>query len=147
MSTLNNTSTTSTNTLSGILVGGMSTTGSVLPNISALANNPSTIPYNIWNSSASIPHVQNHEPNITIKGQLIHDMSNDMSGVSFQHEIAVLKVTRNESGKIIRSKMIKTFWVETLTQGSIEYTASKDEEVSKFEPEEIIIKTLRTIKL
>ena len=56
-------------------------------------------------------------------------------------------MTRNQDGKIIRSKMIKTFWVETLSQGSIEYAASKDPEVSKFEPEEIIIKTLRTIKL
>ena len=85
-------------------------------------------------------------PAITsINGPLTHQLGND--GISYQHEIAVLKVTRSESGLIIRSKMIKTFWVETLTQGSIEYAASKDSEVSKFEPEEIIIKTLRTIKL
>jgi hypothetical protein len=88
-----------------------------------------------------------YEPNMIIKGQLIHDLGDSTIGSSWQHEIAVIKVTRNQDGKIIRSKMIKTFWVETLTQGSIEYAASKDPEVSKFEPEEIIIKTLRTIKL
>ena len=82
---------------------------------------------------------------ITLTGQVIHNLGED--GISFQHEIAVLKVTRNESGKIVKSKMIKTFWVETHNQGSIDYAASKDPEVSKFEPEEIIIKTLRTIKL
>ena len=82
---------------------------------------------------------------ITLTDQVIHDLGED--GISFQHEIAVLKVTRNESGKIVKSKMIKTFWVETHNQGSIDYAASKDPEVSKFEPEEIIIKTLRTIKL
>jgi hypothetical protein len=43
--------------------------------------------------------------------------------------------------------MIKTMWVETLSQGSIDYAASKDPEVSKLKSEEIIIKTLRTIKL
>jgi len=82
---------------------------------------------------------------ITLTGQVIHNLGED--GISFQHEIAVLKVTRNESGKIVKSKMIKTFWVETHNQGSIDYAASKDPEASKFEPEEIIIKTLRTIKL
>jgi hypothetical protein len=59
----------------------------------------------------------------------------------------VLSVTRDDKGKIIRSKMIKTMWVETLSQGSIDYAASKDPEVSKLKSEEIIIKTLRTIKL
>jgi len=38
-------------------------------------------------------------------------------------------------------------WVETLNQGSIDYAASKDPEVSKLKSNEIIIKTLRTIKL
>jgi hypothetical protein len=95
-------------------------------------------------------HAVNPSPpnRLTIESPLIHDLSdNNIIGNSFQHEIAVLKVTRNESGKIIRTKMIKTMWVEALSQGSIEYAASKDPEVNKFEPEEIIIKTLRTIKI
>jgi hypothetical protein len=123
----------------------------------SILNNTSTATTNILPSNSSIVSGTNNSyvystgainttPAVmSISGPLIHQLGND--GISYQHEIAVLKVTRSESGLIIRSKMIKTFWVETLTQGSIEYAASKDSEVSKFEPEEIIIKTLRTIKL
>jgi hypothetical protein len=125
MSTLNNTSTATTN---------------ISPGNSSLVSG-TTNPY-IYTTTGTI----NTTPAVvSINGPLTHQLGND--GISYQHEIAVLKVTRSESGLIIRSKMIKTFWVETLTQGSIEYAASKDSEVSKFEPEEIIIKTLRTIKL
>jgi hypothetical protein len=124
MSTLNNTSVT-TSTMSG--------------NSSTILTNSSLI------SGTTNPHIYTPPAAMSINGPLTHQLGND--GISYQHEIAVLKVTRSESGLIIRSKMIKTFWVETLTQGSIEYAASKDSEISKFEPEEIIIKTLRTIKL
>jgi hypothetical protein len=124
----------------------------------SILNNTSTATTNILPSNSSIASGTNNShiystgaintaplTTMSINGPLTHQLGND--GISYQHEIAVLKVTRSESGLIIRSKMIKTFWVETLTQGSIEYAASKDPEVSKFEPEEIIIKTLRTIKL
>ena len=125
MNTLNNTSvTTSTTSGNSSLVSG------------------TTNPY-IYTTTGTINTTT--PAAVSINGPLTHQLGND--GISYQHEIAVLKVTRSESGLIIRSKMIKTFWVETLTQGSIEYAASKDSEVSKFEPEEIIIKTLRTIKL
>lgn len=77
---------------------------------------------------------------------LTHDYS-ESEGKTFQHEVAVIKVTRNNEGSIIKSKMVKVFWVETKTQGSIDYAASKDPEVSELEPEDIIIKTLRTIRL
>jgi hypothetical protein len=120
--------------------------------MSILNNTSVTTSTTSGNSSVANPYIYattgtiNTTPAaMSINGPLTHQLGND--GISYQHEIAVLKVTRSESGRIIRSKMIKTFWVETLTQGSIEYAASKDSEVSKFEPEEIIIKTLRTIKL
>jgi len=77
---------------------------------------------------------------------LTHDYS-ESEGKTFQHEVAVIKVTRNDEGSIIKSKMVKAFWVETKTQGSIDYAASKDPDVSELEPEDIIIKTLRTIRL
>jgi hypothetical protein len=77
---------------------------------------------------------------------LTHDYS-ESEGKTFQHEVAVIKVTRNDSGEVIKSKMVKVFWVETKTQGSIDYAASKDPDVSELEPEDIIIKTLRTIRL
>ena len=77
---------------------------------------------------------------------ITHDYS-ESDGKTFQHEVAVIKVTRNDSGEVIKSKMVKVFWVETKTQGSIDYAASKDPDVSELEPEDIIIKTLRTIRL
>ena len=77
---------------------------------------------------------------------LTHDYS-ESEGKTFQHEVAVIKVTRNDEGSIIKSKMVKVFWVETKTQGSIDYAASKDPDVSELEEEDIIIKTLRTIRL
>ena len=68
-------------------------------------------------------------------------------GLTYQHEVAVIQVTRNDDGEITKSKMVKVFWVETKTQGSIDYAASKDPAVNEFEPNDIIIKTLRTIRL
>ena len=73
--------------------------------------------------------------------------SNHSDGNTYQHEVAAIQVTRNDDGEIIKSKMIKVFWVETRSQGSIDYAASKDPAVSEFEPNDIIIKTLRTIRL
>jgi hypothetical protein len=66
---------------------------------------------------------------------------------TYQHEVAVIQITRNDSGEVIKSKVIKTFWVETRNQGSVDYAASKNPAVSEFEPSDIIIKTLRTIIL
>jgi len=116
-------------------------------NSSALTSTSTSNAWGLGNIINTPNYTHNTFPNIILQGQLIHDLCEDIIGKSFQHEIAVIKVTRNQDGKIIRSKMIKTFWVETLSQGSIEYAASKDKDVAKFEPEEIIIKTLRTIKL
>ena len=96
--------------------------------------------YNGYVQSDYSPQVKFTDTPIT------HDYS-ESDGKTFQHEVAVIKVTRNDSGEIIKSKMVKVFWVETKTQGSIDYAASKDPEVNELEPEDIIIKTLRTIRL
>jgi len=104
--------------------------------------NYTTIPSSWYNGSSSI---SSNVVDLNVDGRIIHELGND--GITYQHEVAVLSVTRDDKGKIIRSKMIKTMWVETLSQGSIDYAASKDPEVSKLKSEEIIIKTLRTIKL
>jgi hypothetical protein len=101
-----------------------------------------TIQSSWYNGSSSI---SSNIVDLNVDGRVIHELGND--GITYQHEVAVLSVTRDDKGKIIRSKMIKTMWVETLSQGSIDYAASKDPEVSKLKSEEIIIKTLRTIKL
>lgn len=86
-------------------------------------------------------------PKIVITDCPITYDSNHSDGNTYQHEVAAIQVTRNDDGEIIKSKMIKVFWVETRSQGSIDYAASKDPSVSEFEPNDIIIKTLRTIKL
>jgi hypothetical protein len=100
---------------------------------------------NIPSSYYSSNIISSNMSDLTIEGRITHDLGND--GITYQHEVAVLSVTRNDTGQIIRSKVIKTMWVETLNQGSIDYTTSKDPEVSKLKSNEIIIKTLRTIKL
>jgi hypothetical protein len=100
---------------------------------------------NIPSSYYSSNIISSNMSDLTIEGRITHDLGND--GITYQHEVAVLLVTRNDTGQIIRSKVIKTMWVETLNQGSIDYAASKDPEVSKLKSDEIIIKTLRTIKL
>ena len=99
-------------------------------------------PYNGTTYNAS-----DYLPKVTLTDTPLTYEYSESEGKTFQHEIAVIKVTRNDSGEIIKSKMIKVFWVETKTQGSIDYAASKDPEVSELEPEDIIIKTLRTIRL
>jgi hypothetical protein len=86
-------------------------------------------------------------PTIVLKDAPITYDSDHSDRKTYQHEVAVIKVFRNDSGEVIKSKVIKTMWVETKTQGSIDYAASKDPEVSEYEPEDIIIKTLRTIIL
>ena len=106
-----------------------------------LVGTTTNIPSN-WHSSNII---SSNISDLTVDGRIIHDLGSD--SITYQHEVAVLSVTRNDTGQIIRSKVIKTMWVETLNQGSIDYAASKDPEVSKLKSNEIIIKTLRTIKL
>jgi hypothetical protein len=88
-----------------------------------------------------------YTPKIVITDCPLTYDSNHSDGNTYQHEVAAIQVTRNDDGEIIKSKMIKVFWVETRSQGSIDYAASKDPAVSEFEPNDIIIKTLRTIKL
>jgi hypothetical protein len=133
---------TTYNTATTSPVGQITTTGGNI----AIGTGTSTAwinsPYNGTTYNAS-----DYSPKVTLTDTpLTHEYS-ESEGKTFQHEVAVIKVTRNDSGEIIKSKMVKVFWVETKTQGSIDYAASKDPEVSELEPEDIIIKTLRTIKL
>lgn len=131
---------TATPTNSGISsIGQITTTGGNI----GIGTGTSTawVNSNTWtNGTDYSPQVKFTDTPIT------HDYS-ESDGKTFQHEVAVIKVTRNDSGEIIKSKMVKVFWVETKTQGSIDYAASKDPEVNELEPEDIIIKTLRTIRL
>lgn len=114
-----------------------------------------TIGVNIGNSWIPIPSYSSGttspidpiKPGLVITDCSITYDSKHSDGNTYQHEVAAIQITRNKDGEIIKSKIIKVFWVETRTQGSIDYAASKDPSVSEFEPNDIIIKTLRTIKL
>jgi len=113
-----------------------------------LTNSPytTTIP-NYTTGTLYAPQSDAYVPTMTIIDCPLTYDSNHSDGNTYQHEVAAIQVTRNDDGEIIKSKMIKVFWVETRSQGSIDYAASKDPAVSEFEPNDIIIKTLRTIKL
>jgi hypothetical protein len=115
--------------------------------LTSIGTSTGTTISNSWYSSNNIQptYITPSFSDLNVDGRVIHELGND--DITYQHEVAVLSVTRDDKGKIIRSKMIKTMWVETLSQGSIDYAASKDPEVSELKSEEIIIKTLRTIKL
>jgi hypothetical protein len=114
-----------------------------------------TIGVNTGNSWTTIPNYmagtitspEAYTPKIVITDCPLTYDSKHSDGNTYQHEVAAIQVTRDKDGEIIKSKMVKVFWVETRSQGSIDYAASKDPAVSEFEPNDIIIKTLRTIKL
>ena len=62
-----------------------------------------------------------YQANVVLTDATITYDSSESDGKSFQHEVAVIKVTRNDSGEVIKSKMVKVFWVETKTQGLWRY--------------------------
>jgi hypothetical protein len=121
------------------------TTGTVvsstLGNSSTLLSNGNT---SLGTSYPGTSYTHNH---LEINGPIIYRSDTTTYSQSYLHEVAVIAITRSPEGSIIKSKMVKTMWVETKDGGSIDFAAGKDPEVGKFEPEDIIIKTLRTIKL
>lgn len=120
------------------------TTGTVVSstsNSSTLLSNGNT---SLGTSYLGTSYTHNH---LEINGPIIYRGDTTTYSQSYLHEVAVIAITRSPEGSIIKSKMVKTMWVETKDGGSIDFTAGKDPEVGKFEPEDIIIKTLRTIKL
>jgi len=106
-----------------------------------------TTPYMFPSPNTSTGVYYQPPPALLLKDTPMTYESDHSDRKTYQHEVAVIKVFRNDDGVVTKSKIIKTIWVETKTQGSIDYAASKDPEVSEYEPEDIIIKTLRTIIL
>jgi hypothetical protein len=141
------TSNTVSSTSNNITTGASSTNTGILSN--AITNN-GTNPYthgiaSPYFTTTGILNTATSAMTIT-DSHMTYD-SKFSDGLTYQHEVAVIQVTRNDDGEITKSKMVKVFWVETKTQGSIDYAASKDPAVNEFEPNDIIIKTLRTIRL
>lgn len=124
------------------------TTGAITSGITTgtSAGITTTTPY-VFSPSVSTGVYYTPPPALVLKDAPVTYDSDHSDRKTYQHEVAVIKVFRNDNGEVIKSKVIKTMWVETKTQGSIDYAASKDPEVSEYEPEDIIIKTLRTIVL
>ena len=64
-----------------------------------------------------------------------------------QNKVAVFKVTRDENQKITSSKFIKELWIESKNGSSIDFEVAKDPEISKYEANEIVIKSIYTVTL
>ena len=120
----------------GIVNSPLGNSGTLTTGTTLLSNGTS------YSSGTSIIHNPNE-----INGPLVYNDNTTTYSQSYLHEVAVIAITRSPEGYIIKSKMVKTMWIETKYGGSIDFAASKDPEVEKFEPEDIIIKTLRTIEL
>jgi hypothetical protein len=64
-----------------------------------------------------------------------------------QTKVAVFKVTRDDNQKITSSKFLKELWIESKNGSSIDFEVAKDPEISKYEANEIVIKSIYTVTL
>ena len=64
-----------------------------------------------------------------------------------QNKVAVFKVTRDDNQKITSSKFLKELWIESKNGSSIDFEVAKDPEISKYEANEIVIKSIYTVTL
>lgn len=58
------------------------------------------------------------------------------------HFVAVFKVERNDKNETTSAKFIKEMWIETKNGSSVDFEVAKDPEISKYESDEISIKTI-----
>ena len=69
---------------------------------------------------------------------------NNMNKVSNQF-VAVFKIERNDKNEIISAKFIKELWIETKNGSSVDFEVAKDKDISKYEANEISIRTIYTV--
>jgi hypothetical protein len=69
---------------------------------------------------------------------------NNMNKVSNQF-VAVFKIERNDKNEIISAKFIKELWIETKNGSSVDFEVAKDKDISKYEANEIAIRTIYTV--
>lgn len=69
---------------------------------------------------------------------------NNMNKVSNQF-VAVFKIERNDKNEIISAKFIKELWIETKNGSSVDFEVAKDKDISKYEANEISIRTLYSV--
>jgi len=71
-------------------------------------------------------------------------INNNMNKVSNQF-VAVFKIERNDKNEITSAKFIKELWIETKNGSSVDFEVAKDKDISKYEANEISIRTLHSI--
>jgi hypothetical protein len=67
-----------------------------------------------------------------------------MNKVSNQF-VAVFKIERNDKNEITSAKFIKELWIETKNGSSVDFEVAKDKDISKYEANEIAIRTIYTV--
>ena len=67
-----------------------------------------------------------------------------MNKVSNQF-VAVFKIERNDKNEITSAKFIKELWIETKNGSSVDFEVAKDKDISKYEANEISIRTIYTV--
>jgi len=69
---------------------------------------------------------------------------NNMNNVNNQF-VAIFKIKRNDKNEITSAKFIKEMWIETKNGSSVDFEVAKDPEISKYEADEISIRTIYTV--
>jgi hypothetical protein len=70
--------------------------------------------------------------------------TNNMNRVNNQF-VAIFKIERNDKNEITSAKFIKEMWIETKNDSSVDFEVAKDPEISKYEADEISIRTIYTV--
>lgn len=71
-------------------------------------------------------------------------ISNNMSKVNNLF-VAIFKIERNDKNEITSAKFIKEMWIETKNGSSVDFEVAKDPEISKYNADEISIRTIYTV--
>ena len=71
-------------------------------------------------------------------------LNNNMNKVQNQF-VAVFHIDRNDKNEIISAKFIKELWIETKNGSSVDFEVAKDKDISKYEANEISIRTIYTV--
>lgn len=71
-------------------------------------------------------------------------LNSNMNRVNNQF-VAVFKIERNDKNEITSAKFIKELWIETKNGSSVDFEVAKDKDISKYEANEIAIRTIYTV--
>jgi len=71
-------------------------------------------------------------------------LSTNMNKVQVNY-VAVFKVDRNDKNEITSAKFIKGLWIETKNGSSVDFEVAKDKDISQYNSDEIVIKTISTV--